>query len=66
MLAGKGRRPLGIAPGDHNLEAISDQQPRQPAAEHAIAADDDHLHDIRRLRRRGSGTAHMSVRPKSA
>ena len=54
------------APDQHHLMPVADQQPHQPFAENAGAANDSNLHPINRARNAGSGMAHMSARPKTA
>src|SRR5262245_11046808 len=57
---GEGLRFAKIAPGHADIHSIGKQKARKPPTEHAVAADNHHLHSRRRRRSSGSGTAHRS------
>lgn len=65
ILTRKGGCPPAIAASDDDVMPGLDEQARQPAAKCAVAAKDDDLHESRRRFKPASGTAHISVRPKS-
>ncbi len=44
ILRGEGRRLARVAARDDDLGAVLQQQPREPPAEHAIAAEDQDFH----------------------
>ena len=60
------RCSAGVSTGNTDVVTVDDQKPRQFGAKHAIPANQQDFHRIRRFWKAGSGMAHMSLWPNTA